>query len=123
MHAGLSAERARANARIVGERGKMRAAARVARLGERVFDKAAVRFFCIGYTERRLRDDLHPERREQRLELAQLAGIRGGEHEFFHASILTGEASTSTTPPAARAPLLERGGEIRRARAQLSVLR
>src|SRR5258706_337649 len=123
VHAGLSAERAHANARIVGERGKTRAPARVARLGERVLDKAAVRFFSIGDAETGLGDDLHSERREQGLELAQLAGIGGSEHEFFHAPILTGEASNPTTPPAPRAPLLKRGGEIKRARAPLSVWR
>src|SRR6266849_3099377 len=111
VHAGLSAERPHANARIVGQRGELGAAARVARLGERVFDEGAVRFFCIGETEARLRDDLHAERGEQRLELTQLSRIGGGEHEFFHALILTREASNPTTPPAARAPLLKRGGE------------
>src|SRR5258706_2262375 len=123
VHAGLSAERAHANARIVGERGKTRAPARVARLGERVLDKAAVRFFSIGDAETGLGDDLHSERREQGLELAQLAGIGGSEHEFFHALILTGESSNPTTPPAPRPPLLKRGGEIKRARAPLSVWR
>src|SRR5260221_1300222 len=117
VHAGLSAERPHANARIIGEGGKMRTAARVARLGECVLDEGAVRFFSIGDAETGLGDDLHSERREQRFELAEFPGIRGGEHEFFHASILTCGASDPTTPPAARAPLLKRGGEIRRTRA------
>src|SRR5947208_11781318 len=100
MHAGLSIERSRANTRVVCERRQPRAAARVARLGERVLDESAVRLFGIGYSEARLRNDLHAERREQRLELAELPGIGGGEHEFFHASILTCEASHS--PPRMR---------------------
>src|SRR5438105_4630606 len=41
--------------------------------------------------EARLRNDFHPERSEQRLELTQLAGIGGGEHELLHARHFTGE--------------------------------
>src|SRR6266849_5092791 len=111
VHAGLPAERPHANARIVRKRRELGAAARVARLGERVLDEAAVRFFCIGDAEARLRNDLHSERREQRFELTELPGIGGREHEFFHVSILTGEAPNPTTPPAPRAPLLMRGGD------------
>src|SRR2546427_4283481 len=111
VHAGLSIERAHANTRIVRKRRELGAAARVARLGERVLDEGAVRFFCIGDAQAGLRNDLRSERREQRFELTELPGIGGGEHEFFHAYILTREASNPTTPPAARAPLLKRGGE------------
>src|SRR6267378_5902175 len=85
--------------------------ARVARLGEGVLDEGAVRFIGIGHAEARLGNDLHPERREQRLELTELPGIGGGEHEFFHASILPGEASNPATPPAcAGTPPQERRG-------------
>src|SRR5260221_6505718 len=97
MHAGLAVQHFHANSRIVGERRQPRAAARVARLGERVLDEGAVRFFGIAHPEARLRNDLHSERREQRFELAELPGIGGGEHESFHACILTGEASDPTT--------------------------
>ena len=103
VYARLSIERSRANTRVVCEGRQPRTAARVARLGERVLDESAVRLLGIGYSEARLRNDLQAERREQRLELAELPGIGGGEHEFFHASILTGGDVPSP-------PRMRRGG-------------
>src|SRR6266513_2596250 len=61
VYAGLSIERSRANTRVVCEGRQPRTAARVARLGERVLDESAVRLLGIGYSEARLRNDLHAE--------------------------------------------------------------
>src|SRR5207245_3057661 len=97
VHGWFCAERAHANARVIGERGKTRTAARVARPGERGLDEGAVRFFRIGDAEARLGDDLHAERCEQRLELTQLSRIGGGEHELLHAYMLT--VRPQTPPP------------------------
>ena len=96
MHARLSVERRDANSRVIGKRRKPRAAAGVARFGERVLDETAMRLLGIGHTEIRLRDDFHSERREERLDFTQLAGIRRGKDEFFHAAILTCETFPSS---------------------------
>ena len=81
LHARRAAERAHADAGIVGERRQLRVRARVPRLGERVLDERDVRLVRFGNAERRLRDHLDPERGEQPVELAQLAGIAGREDE------------------------------------------
>src|SRR5262249_54315897 len=96
-------ERTHADARVVGERRQPGAAARVARLRERVLDERRVGLLGVGDLESRLRNNLDPERAQQGLEFAQLPRIRGGEHELLHGAKATPSArfcrATSSAMP------------------------
>ena len=81
MHAGLAAERIDAKAGIVRERRQLRRPARMARLGKGVLDERVVRLVGFGDAERRLRHELE-RRRQDGLQLPQLAGIGGGEDDL-----------------------------------------
>ena len=68
--------------------GRPLVAADVARLGQRVLDEGAVRLFRFGNAELRLREHLDAKRCEHLLELAQFAGIVGGDDQFLHVDSL-----------------------------------
>ena len=84
QHAGRAAQRRHAQPRIVGQRRQPGGAGAMARLGERVLDEGGMGLLGFPDAERRLRQQLDAQRRQQRAELAQLAGVVGGENEFFH---------------------------------------
>jgi hypothetical protein len=82
VHAGLAAERVDAKARVVGERRQPGGAAGVARLGERVLEKGGVGFSRLANGQFLLWNDFNRQRREQGLDLPQLAGIARGEDQL-----------------------------------------
>ena len=55
----------------------------------RILDEGDMRFFGLGNTQLRLRHDFDAERFQHMLELAQFAGVIGGDNEFFHKNIKT----------------------------------
>ncbi len=81
LHAGRAVQRVDADARIVGERGQTGQAARVPRLGKRVFDKRMVRLGGFRDAELGLSDHFDSQRRQQTPEFPQLARVAGREHE------------------------------------------
>src|SRR5687768_13877275 len=99
MHARLAAERRDADPGVVGERRHAGRAARVPRLGERVFDEGRVRLFGLGDAELRLRNDLEAERLEHLPELAELARIAGGDDQAFQDRSAAFCAATSSRMP------------------------
>jgi hypothetical protein len=82
VHARLAAECRHAQAGVVGERRQAGELRGMARLGQGVLEEGAVRLLGLGDGEGRLRQHLDVEGREQRGELAQLAGVVGGEDEL-----------------------------------------
>jgi hypothetical protein len=79
-HAGRAAQRRHADAGVVGDRRQPGVRARMARLGERVLDEGANGSSASPTPSADCGRSSMPERREQRLHLAQLAGVAGGEH-------------------------------------------
>ena len=71
-HTRRAAERIDAQTRVVGDRRAAGSMRRVARLGQRVFDKGVVRLFGLFNPQAALRHQLEPERREQSVQLGQL---------------------------------------------------
>ena len=84
MHAGRAVQGVDADAGVVGKRRQPRVLARVTRLGECVLDKREMRLVGLGHAERRLRDDLDVERREDGADLVQLADVVGSDDDFVH---------------------------------------
>jgi hypothetical protein len=91
MHARGAPQGGHAQPRIIGEGGKTRGAARVARLGEGVLQERVVGFLGFTHAQLALRHCLDAQRRQQRLQLAQLAGVIGRDDELVHSGI--GEAA------------------------------
>jgi hypothetical protein len=92
VHAGRTVQRGNADARIVGERRKLRVHARVPRLGERVLDERDVRLVGIGDAELGLRDHLDRKRREQRVNSRSLPALRDASTRRSITSLARGGA-------------------------------
>ena len=82
--------------------GKTRQLAGVTRLGQRVLDEGCVRFLRIGNVKVGLGNDVDAQRRQQPLELAQLAGIAGCDDQptRFRSRPKRGDAQAHVEPSA-----------------------
>ena len=82
LHAGRAAERLYAQPGVVGERRQAAGPAGMPCFGERILDERRVRLLGVVDAELRLGYDPHRQGREQRADLAQLAGIARREHQL-----------------------------------------
>src|SRR5690606_36439713 len=97
VHARQAAESLDAQAGVVGQRGQAALARRVARLGERILDEGAVRLGRLGNAELGLAHEFHAQRREQRLQLGQLARVVGREDQLHAGSAAFSAAFCAVT--------------------------
>ena len=81
---GLAVKRVHTQAGVVGNGWQAALAAGVARLGKRVLDKGAKRFFGFANAQFSLGDQGQAQGRKQAAQLGQLAGIIGREHVLQH---------------------------------------
>src|SRR5438094_874639 len=94
-HSGLAGEGLDAQSRVIAKRRQARGPARVPRLGERILEKSGVRLSGLADAELRLRYELDIQRREQRPDLPQLAGIAARQDEPHRGAFLRSAALIS----------------------------
>ena len=82
IHARQATKSVDTQARVIGQRAQSGVLAGKARLGQRVFDKGAVRLLGLAHAQVGLAHQFYTQRRKHGLQLGQLATVVGCQYDF-----------------------------------------